>query len=325
MTSEVRSPGFGVRVAPHAAWLLVLAVLAGFALKDHAVLSTRNLANVLVQASYMTVFACAQMFVIVVRGFDLSLGAAVSLVSVVAALVSTALAGDGNAPAWGAAFAGLGAGLATGALLGLFNGLCTAFLQVNPFIVTLGSMSVVFGIASMISGGRPVFGIPDEFSDLLYGNVHGVPLPVVIAAVLCLLAHALLHRTVFGRALYLIGANPRAAHVAGLPTRAVLVATYVLASLFVAFGALMLTARTGSGEPNLGASLLMPSIAAAVIGGISLQGGVGGVAHAVLGALFISILSNGMNLSEVNGYLQDVVLGLVILAALYLDRFRKDR
>jgi ribose transport system permease protein len=324
MTSDVRSVGWGARVAPHAAWLLVLAVLGGFALADQAVLSPRNLANILVQASYMTVFACAQMFVIVVRGFDLSLGAGVSLVSVVAALVSTTVGADANAPAWAVA-AGLAAGLATGALLGLFNGLCTAFLRVNPFIVTLGSMSVAFGLASIVSGGRPVFGIPDEFSDLLYGDLHGLPIPVLIAAVLCALAHALLRRTVFGRAIYLMGANPRAAHVAGLPTRAVLVATYVLASLFVALGALMLTARTGSGEPNLGASLLMPSIAAAVIGGISLQGGIGGVGQAVLGALFISILSNGMNLAEVNGYVQDIVLGLVILAALFLDRFRKGR
>lgn len=325
MTSDVRRMPWGARLAPHAAWLLVLAVFAAFAVADHAVLSTRNLANVLVQASYMTVFACAQMFVIVVRGFDLSLGAGVSLVSVVAALVSTALVGDASDSSWSAAIAGLAAGLGTGALLGLFNGLCTAFLRVNPFVVTLGSMSVAFGMAAIVSGGRPVSGIPDELSDLLYGDVHGIPIPVVIAAVLCGLAHVLLRRTVFGRAISLIGANPRAAYVAGLPTRSVLVGTYVLASVFVALGALMLTARTGSGEPNLGASLLMPSIAAAVIGGISLQGGIGGVAQAVLGALFISILSNGMNLNEVNGYVQDIVLGAVILGALYLDRFRKGR
>jgi len=171
-----------------------------------------------------------------------------------------------------------------------------------------------------------VFDLPEAFSEALYsGQVLGLSAPVWIALVLCLVLQLMLSRTVFGRSLYLIGSNPRAAEVAGVPVARYVFITYVLASLVVAIGAMMLTGRTSSGEPNLGGSLLLPSIAAAVVGGISLQGGTGGVGNAVMGALFISVLSNGMNLIEVDGYLQDVILGLVILVALYLDRFRKYR
>jgi ribose transport system permease protein len=323
MATEAISSNPVLRLGRHVTWILVLATLLGFALVDQNVLTARNLRNILIQTSYTTIFACAQMFVILVRGFDLSLGAGVSLISVVVALVTTAVLGDGSAGL--AVAAGIGAALAAGFALGLFNGACTAWLGVNPFVVTLGSMNIAFGLASTISGGRPVFGVPDEFSDLFYGELAGVPIPILIAAAVCLVSHWLLSSTVYGRSVYLIGTNERAAYVAGVPTRRFLVTTYVIASLLVALGAMMLTARTGSGEPSLGASLLLPSIAAAVIGGLSLQGGSGGVINALLGALFISVLSNGMNLIEVNGYLQDIVLGLVILGVLYLDRFRRGR
>lgn len=307
-------------------WFLVPVLLAILAAMEPRIISSRNLLNLITQTSYMTVFASAQMLVILIRGFDLSLGSTVSLVSVLSALVMTAgLADAGLAPALLVA-AGIGAGLLAGLLVGMFNGFCTAQLQVNPFIVTLGSLSIAFGIASMVSGGRPVFDLPEAFSTVLYSGVWlGLSTPVWIAIFLCLALHLLLVRTVFGRSLYLIGSNPLAAGVAGIPVARYVFLTYLLASVVVAVGALMLTGRTGSGEPNLGGSLLLPSIAAAVVGGMSLQGGTGGVGNAVMGALFISILSNGMNLIEIDGYLQDIILGIVILSALYLDRFRTFR
>lgn len=307
-------------------WLLVPVLLAILAAIEPRIVSGRNLLNLITQASYMTIFASAQMLVILIRGFDLSLGSTVSLVSVLSALAMTAgQAGAGLAPALLVA-AGIGAGLFAGLLVGIFNGFCTAQLRVNPFIVTLGSLSVAFGIASMVSGGHPVFDLPDAFSTVLYsGTWLGLSTPVWIAIVLCLILHLLLVRTTFGRSLYLIGSNPQAAGVAGIPVARYVFLTYMLASIVVAVGALMLTGRTGSGEPNLGGSLLLPSIAAAVVGGMSLQGGTGGVGNAIMGAMFISILSNGMNLIEINGYLQDIILGTVILSALYLDRFRTFR
>ena len=290
------------------------------------VLSLRNVVNVLNQSSYLFVFACAQMVVILTRGFDLSLGAAVSTVSVASALAMTGLAKTGSPDAVVVA-AGLAAGLGVGALVGLFNGGFVSGLAINPFVVTLGSLNICLGLSTTISGGSPVFNVPDVFSRLFYNGVliPGVSIPITIAIVIAVALYFLLNHTTFGRSLYIIGNNPRAARVAGLPSRRFLFMAYLVCSLLAAFGGLMLTARTGSGEPNLGGSLMLESIAAAVIGGVSLQGGVGGVGAVVFGALFVTMLSNSMDLLEVGGYIQQILLGCVIILATFLDRLRRTR
>ena len=266
------------------------------------------------------------MVVILTRGFDLSLGTTVSAISVACAMVMTGLAASG-APDWWIVVAGIGTGLGFGALVGLFNGFFVSWLRINPFVVTLGSLNICLGLSTTLSGGRPVFNVPDPFSHLLYDGklIPGVPIPLLLALLVCVGLYFLLDHTVFGRALYLIGNNPRAAHLAGLPSRRFLILAYLTCSLLAAFGALMLTARTGSGEPNLGGSLMLESIAAAVIGGVSLQGGVGGIIPVILGTLFVTMLSNAMNLLEVGGYVQQILLGCVIIGAVFLDRIRVTR
>jgi ribose transport system permease protein len=305
--------------------LMVVMELAVYALEPR-VLSQRNIVNVLVQSSYLLVFASAQMVVILTRGFDLSLGTTVSAISVACSMVMTGLAASG-APDWWIVVAGIGTGLGFGALVGLFNGFFVSWLRINPFIVTLGSLNICLGLSTTLSGGRPVFNVPDPFSHLLYDGklIPGVPIPLLLAVLVCVSLYFLLGHTVFGRALYLIGNNPRAAHLAGLPSRRFLILAYLACSLLAAFGALMLTARTGSGEPNLGGSLMLESIAAAVIGGVSLQGGVGGIIPVILGSLFVTMLSNAMNLLEVGGYVQQILLGCVIIGAVFLDRIRMTR
>lgn len=304
---------------------LILMVL-GFTVVEPRVLSPENLVNITIQASYLVIFATAQMVVILTRGFDLSLGTTVSAVSVTSALVMTgAAAGDGETVGQ-AVFLGVLMGLATGLGVGLFNGFAVAWLRVNPFVATLGSLNIALGIATMASDGRPVFNVPNEFSRLVYsGDVAGIPVPIVLAALVLAITYLLLSRTVFGRALYIIGGNPRAAAVAGIPSRRYLLLAYVMCSIVAAIGALMLTGRTGSGEPNLGGNLTLESIAAAVIGGVSLRGGLGGVQSCIMGALFITALSNGMNLTRVDGYIQMIVLGCVIILAIFLDRLRTSR
>jgi ribose transport system permease protein len=290
------------------------------------VLSLRNLVNILNQSSYLLVFASAQMMVILTRGFDLSLGTSVSAISVASALVMTGLAADGT-PMWLVVVLGLGTGLGFGLSVGLFNGLLVSWLGINPFVVTLGSLNICLGLATTISGGRPVFNVPDAFSRFLYDGtfIPGVPLPPTLAAIVSLLLYFVLDHTVFGRSLYLIGNNPRAAHLAGLPSKRYLTLAYICCAMLAAFGSLMLTARTGSGEPNLGGSLMLESIAAAVIGGVSLLGGVGGIMHVVLGSIFVTMLSNAMDLLEVGGYVQQILLGCVIIGAIFLDRIRVTR
>lgn len=305
--------------------LMVVMELAVYSLEPR-VLSQRNIVNILVQSSYLLLFASAQMVVILTRGFDLSLGTTVSAISVACAMVMTGLAASG-APDWWIVVAGIGTGLGFGALVGLFNGFFVSWLRINPFVVTLGSLNICLGLSATLSGGRPVFNVPDPFSHLLYDGklIPGVPIPLLLALLVCVGLYFLLDHTVFGRALYLIGNNPRAAHLAGLPSRRFLILAYLACSLLAAFGALMLTARTGSGEPNLGGSLMLESIAAAVIGGVSLQGGVGGIIPVILGTLFVTMLSNAMNLLEVGGYVQQILLGCVIIGAVFLDRIRVTR
>jgi ribose transport system permease protein len=290
------------------------------------VLSPRNIANILNQSSYLLLFASAQMVVILTRGFDLSLGTAVSAISVASALTMTGLAAAG-ASDWVTVLAGLFVGMGFGALVGLFNGIFVSWLEINPFVVTLGSLNICMGLATTMSGGRPVFNVPDAFSRLLYNGVliPGISIPLLLAILVSLLLYFLLDHTRFGRSLFLIGNNPRAAYLAGLPSKRYLTLAYVVCSLLAAFGSLMLTARTGSGEPNLGGSLMLESIAAAVIGGVSLQGGVGGIIPVILGALFVTMLSNAMDLLEVGGYVQQILLGCVIIGAIFLDRLRVTR
>src|SRR6516162_8308028 len=280
---------------------LIVAMELAVWLVEPRVLSLRNIVNILVQSSYLLLFASAQMVVILTGGFDLSLGMAVSLISVATALATTGLAAAG-APAWLVITVGLTVGFGIGLLVGAFNGLFVSWAGINPFVVTLGSLNICYGLATTISGGRPVFNVPDAFTRPLYDGtfIPGIPIPVTLAIFVAVFLYLLLDRTVFGRALYLIGNNPRAANLAGIPSKRYLFLAYVTCSLLAAFGSLMLTARTGSGEPNLGGSLMLESIAAAVIGGVSLQGGVG-------------------------GYVQQILLGCVIIAAIFLDRIRATR
>lgn len=290
-------------------------MLGGFALVEPRTVSVENLLNILMQSSYLMVFTLAQMLVLLTRGFDLSLGAAGSAVSVVVALLVTGEAG-----------VGLGSLLALGlaAAIGAINGSVVAWLRVNPFVATLGMLNICLGLASTISGGRPVSGLPEGFIRLFYsGTLLGIPAPLVLAAACVAIVAGVLHHTVFGRSLYLVGGNPRAAEVAGVRVRLTLAGAYIACSVLAGLGALMLTARTGSGEPGLGGPLTLEAIAAAVIGGVSLRGGAGGVMGAVVGAVFVTALSNGMNLTRIDGTIQMIVLGVVIIAAVGADRLRR--
>lgn len=293
--------------------LLVPLIAIVFGVLEPNFVSLANLENVAVQASYLTIFALAQTYVMVVRGFDLSLGTTVSFVSVAGGMAMVHVVSLGLPPALAIA-AGLGAGLAIGLVVGAANGALVALLRLSPFVVTLAMLNICLGFASSISQGFQIFNLPDALNGTFYkARVVEVPVPVVAAAILVLLSFVFFHHTRFGRAFYFIGTNPRAATVAGLPVRASLLSAYLICSVLAACGALLLTARTGSGEPNLGGNLMLESIAAAVVGGASLRGGRGGPLTPVVGALFITLLSNGMNLSRIDGYIQQMILGLVIL------------
>ncbi|MEQ8654471.1 MAG: ABC transporter permease [Kiloniellales bacterium] len=305
--------------------VILVFLCIGFGLAEPLFMTGANALNIIEQASYLIVLATAQLFVLLTRGFDLSLGVVVSSVSVASAMVMVMVAPEGEGPVLLAVGAGILAGLALGALAGGINGVCVGFFDINPFVVTLGMQGIAFGVATTISGGFPVFGIPDALLDTFGQNAVWFGFlspPIAVCLLVLVLSHLLLNRTVFGRSLYLLGANPRAAEVGGLPWRRYNMLAYVLCSSIAAIGAILMTARTGTGEPSTGGGLVLLSIAAAVAGGVSLRGGEGRVIHVVFGGLLVSILSVGMNLARIDSFLQQVVLGLVVVAAVFLDRLR---
>lgn len=303
--------------------IIIALMYLGFGLIEPAFHSGENAINVLKQSSYLAIFATGQMFALLTRGFDLSVGQLISLVSVSSGLIMLSVL-EGNPGAVGLAiFVGCVVGLGAGLAAGTVNGICVSVFRINPFVVTLGMQGICMGFATTLSDGSPVFNLPEALTNALSrGTVIGIPAPAIVTLLVLFTAYVILNHSVLGRSLYVIGSNPRAAHIAGLRSRLHLTSAYVICSIFVAIGALLLTARTGSGEPNLGGGLMLQSIAAAVIGGVSLRGGEGKVIHAVYGALFVTILSVGMNLIRVDGTIQQIILGIVVVAAVYLDQLR---
>jgi ribose/xylose/arabinose/galactoside ABC-type transport system permease subunit len=218
---------------------------------------------------------------------------------------------------------GVGIGLLVGLVFGLVNGIGVALLKVSPFIMTLGMASVGTGFALYYTGGSPVSGMPPLFTrEIGTGRWFGIPVPVYVTIAAIILVLFLVGSTAWGRYLYAIGGNPKAAFLSGIPVGAYTASVYVMCSLLAAVAGLLLTARTSSGEPNLGGQYPLESITAAVIGGISLRGGEGRIIGAVLGALFITILTNGMNLIRMESYFQTIAIGAILILAVIIDRLR---
>lgn len=317
MLPKMKFKAFSQSLSAFALPLAIVAVLIFFGSIEPRIWSLGNLQNILVQASFLAIFAMAQTFVILTRGFDLSLGFNISLISVVSAMV---MVGTGGADISSMLF-GIGVALLLGSAIGLTNGILIAGFELNPLVTTLGMANIVLALASTVSGGFPITGLPPVFNAVFsQGKMLGISMPIWVLAVTFLILGVTLSATRFGRSIYIIGANPKAANVAGIRAKPVVIMAYTICGLLTAVGAVMLTARTGSGEPNLGGNLTLESIAAAVVGGVRLSGGEGGVTAALIGAVFITVLSNGMNLIQVDGYLQQIFLGLIIIASLIIVR-----
>ena len=302
-------------------FLLVAAVVVFSVLSDQF-LTAQNLINLIRQSVYLILVSMGQMLALATGGFDLSVGTVVALTSVVSASVMSTMGAEGGSAAW-AVLLGCGAGLAAGGAVGLVNGLGIALGSVSPFIMTLGVQSIGLGIALALTGGVPVSGIPSAFGDLFgFGALLGIPIPVIVTAVNVVAMYVLMTRTATGTHLLAVGGNAKAAALSGISTRHTLLLAYVLCSLLAAVSGLLLTARVNSGEANLGGTIALESIAACVIAGVSLRGGIARVESVVLGAIFIGLVQNGMNLTNVGSYMQMVVLGLLLILAVVADSLR---
>ena len=285
--------------------------------------SSLNLFNVARQTTYLAIASMGQMIVLLTAGFDLSMGSTIALTTVMSALaMSYVLAGDPNA-IFLAITLGICAGLAVGIAVGTINGIGVAVLDVPPFMMTLGMLTAVFGVALIVTGGAPIYGIPDEFKRHFgFGRVLGIPAPIIYTAGLFVFLYFIINWTRMGRYFYAIGSNQRAAFLSGIHVRRHTFFAYILCSSMAASTGLLLLARAGTGEATLGRNLVLEPLAACIIGGVSLWGGVGRLPNVILGAFFITVLTNGMNLIRIESYVQQIMLGVVLILAIVVDRMR---
>ncbi len=277
-----------------------------------------NLLNVSLQISITAIIAAGMTFVILTGGIDLSVGSVVALVGVIGTSVLKA-----NLPL-PVAFA---LAVLAGLLLGLFSGSVAGYFitkfSITPFIVTLALMTIWRGAAFMYTEGRPVWELPDVFNFLGSGRIVGIPVPTIIMLIVYAIAYVVLNRMRFGRYVYAVGGNIEAARLAGVKTHRVLVQVYMICGALSALSGLLLASRMSSGQPNAGVGYELDVIAATVVGGTSLSGGRGSVAGTFIGSVLIGVLRNGLNLMNVGSYVQQVVVGAVILLAVMLDQWRR--
>ncbi len=301
----------------------LVAALIVFSLTSGQFLSVQNITNVARQSVYLVLVSLGQMLVLITGGFDLSVGTAIALTSVVSATAMVVLASGLPGMIWLAILLAAGAGFGAALLIGCLNGFGIAQFGVSPFIMTLGVQTVGAGIALFITGGVPVSGLPYEFGNFLgFGRIVGIPVPVLIAVVAILAIWLVMNRTRLGMHIYAIGGNLKAANLSGVNTKKVLFLAYILCALLASLAGLLLTARVESGETNLGGTIALESIAACVIAGVSLRGGIGRVENVVLGAFFIVLIQNGMNIAQIGSYIQMVLLGSLLVLAVILDQYR---
>ena len=273
-------------------------------------LTVSNLLNVLEQTAINAIVAVGMTFVIISGGIDLSVG---SVLAVSGIALGSALEAGAAVPV------AIALALAVGLGCGLVNGVLVTFGRLPPFIATLGMMSVARGAALMLAEGRPISGFDDGFRMLATGRVLMMPAPVIIAGLIYAVAHFVLGHTVFGRATYAIGGNEEAARLSGVHVRYHKTAIYGVAGLMSAAAAVILTARLNSAQPTAGTMYELDAIAATVIGGTSLLGGEGTIMGALIGALIMGVLRNGLNLLNVSSFFQQVVIGVVIIGAVLVD------
>ncbi|MCL8207774.1 MAG: ABC transporter permease [Actinomycetia bacterium] len=292
----------------------LLALVLFFTIATPYFMTAVNWYHILQDVAVVAVLTVGQAFVIITAGIDLSQGSVLGLTGVVAALAMT-----GHQPIWLAVVLGLAVGL----VVGLVNGGLITLAKLPPFIATLATMSMGVGAALIITHGEPVFGIPPAFSNFGQGGVSIFPYIALVAILLAAVFHVVLAYTRFGRFTYAIGSNALSARLSGLNVRRHLLWVYVLSGLMSAVAGLLMTAWVNSALPTAGSNYELNSIAAVVIGGGSLFGGEGTMWGSMIGALLMATLSNGTQLLGVSTYWQDVLLGLVVVLAVYVDNFRR--
>ncbi|MFO8043256.1 MAG: ABC transporter permease [Alkalispirochaeta sp.] len=292
----------------------VLVCMVMWALTPHF-LTPNNLLNVVRQSSIIGVMAVGVTFVILSGGIDLSVGSVMAVSGMIAA---------GTMQNGGGIFVGIAVALGVGIAAGLVNGLLVTKGGITPFVVTLGMMSIARGATLLYSQGYPISGFSPTFRFIGAGVILGIPVPVIIFFLVVLLGWLVLTQTRLGRYTYAIGGNEETVKLSGINSDFYKTVVYVISGATAAISALILTSRLNSAGPTAGLTYELTVIAAVVIGGTSLSGGRGTVWGSLIGALLIAVINNGMNLLGISPYFQELVRGVIIILAVYVDRLREQ-
>jgi ribose transport system permease protein len=296
-------------------YIAAVVIFLIFGLLNPNFLTSGNLRDIAVSASVNAIIGLGITFVIITGGIDLSVGSIASFVGIATA---TIMVNSGTSP-----FLALLAGIAIGLVCGAINGLLITKLKLPPFIATLGTMSIYQGFAYVVTNGKPVYNIPKEFVFMLNSYIGGIPVAVILVAVLAVLCWLLLRRTVFGQNVIATGGSEETAWLSGVRVDRVKIAVYALSGVLAGIGGLVIVARINAAQTDAGSPYLLTAIASAVIGGANLMGGEGRIAGTLVGALILGALTNGLVLLNVPSFYEQIVTGLVVVIAVALDQGSK--
>jgi len=297
---------------PGVAVMLVLLCVV-FSLMTPGFLTVPNISNVLVQSTILLMLALPMTLIIMTEGLDLSMGAVLTLTSLIVAIVALAT---------GSLLLGLLAAMAVGILFGTVNGWLVAVVGIPPFVATLGTLGMAQGLSLIVSDGQSVVGMPAAVRGVYSGTLAGVPLPIVLALGSYLGFHGLLYHTRFGTYIFALGGNREALKFAGISARRLLILVYALGGAMVGLAGLLMTARMNSGHPTAGLGLEFDAIAAVAVGGTSFERGNGWLLGTLLGVVTVGVLRNGLNLLALPSSIQVASVGLLVIAALFVDGLR---
>ncbi|WP_037036453.1 ABC transporter permease [Rahnella sp. WP5] len=305
---------FNVRDAGTLIGLVIIVIT--FSFLSPVFFTVPNLLNILQQSSINGIIALGMTLIIISGGIDLSVGPTAALSAVLGATLMVS-----GVPVPLAIMATLG----VGALCGVFSGMLVAYAGLQPFIVTLGGLSLFRALALIFTNGNPIFGIPVEFRTVINSTIFGVPAPIVIVIAIAAILWTVMNKTPLGEYILAVGGNEEAARVAGVPVKRTKVTVFVISGVLASLASLILIGRLGAAEPTMGNLWELDAIAAAAIGGASLMGGKGSVIGTLIGAVILGSLRNGLTLLNIQAFYQLLATGLIIIIAMLIDRATRGK